>query len=50
METELEVGKTYTRVNANGEKLSNVTINEGTLFYHIDLIKSGVEYNEICEG
>ena len=47
METELEVGKTYARNNSNGEKLSNVTINEGTLFYHIDLIKSGVNYDEV---
>lgn len=47
MDTILEVGKTYIRTNANGEKLSNVTINEGTLFYHISLIKSGVNYDEI---
>lgn len=47
METILEVGKTYARTNANGEKLSNVTIKEHTLDYHISLIKSGVSYDEI---
>lgn len=46
METTLEVGKTYTRINANGEKLSNVTIKEHTMDYHISLIKSGVSYEE----
>lgn len=47
MDTQLEVGKTYRRTAANGERLGDTTINEGTLFYHIDLIKSGVSYDEV---
>lgn len=45
-ETTLEVGKTYARTNANGEKLSDATIEEHTIDYHISLIKSGVNYEE----
>lgn len=47
METILEAGKTYRRTAANGERLGDVTIEEDNLFYHVDLIKSGVTYDEI---
>lgn len=41
---DLIIGYTYTRINANGEKLSPATPKEGTLFYHKTLIESGVVY------